>query len=286
MRRVPLSRGLFILGFAVVVTTNIVVLSGVVSNRPKGSERLIELTERELSLPYRIHEENSGLSLRMRWRVIGNVGDDSYNHWSYWRYPAWFNAEKLKELGFNIVDANSSVETSERHKESVPRKVFVVLEYDGGLYKEALRRAEKGFDKAGKALKMEGGEGSNDFERAEKRLKRERVSASRLFAIDAGLDAGVLKEKYDDEARFIIVPGMVKRSYDYNDKKKEAVGYISKISVDNIHVPLEFRKALDSLLVEDESRRDEEYESRPPRYRIELAYGRRFEPWIQSVRVF
>ena len=64
-------------------------------------------------------------------------------------------------------------------------------------------------------------------------------------------------------------------------EKKEVIGYIQQLSIKNIHVPLKHRKIFNTILIEDKSRQDE---FKPPRYKIELAYGNRFEPWIVSVQ--
>lgn len=120
----------------------------------------------------------------------------------------------------------------------------------------------------------------DNFTSAEKRLKRERITGSRLFAIDAGLDPKKLREKYGDRTRFIITKGLVKARYNYKNKRKEVFGHIIKLSIKKIHVPLKYRKKFDSILIRDKSKKNE-FES--PHYEVELAYGSRLEPWIVSV---
>lgn len=281
MKMVLSSRGLFIIGIVLLLATNLVVLLGVASNRSGDPETLIALTERELQLPYWIHEENSGLSLRLVWRTIGENKDNT-DYCGNWISPTWFNAQKLRELGFTIEDTSSSDETSKRHKEQVPKEVFIVLEYNGEAYKEALRRAERALEKAKGALKAtnEDKELRESFNKAKEQLERERISESRLFAIDAGLDARKLRAQYSDRARFIITPGIVEPTYFCKDEKKEQFGYISKLSVENINVPLKLRNVFASILAHDKS---PECKLSPPRYTVELAYGSRFEPWIRSV---
>ena len=51
MKMLLSARGLFTLGFVIFLTTNIIVLSGVASNRAENPEAQIILTERELTLP-------------------------------------------------------------------------------------------------------------------------------------------------------------------------------------------------------------------------------------------
>jgi len=281
MKMLLSSRGLFAIGFVILVATNIVVLSGVASNRSGEPETLITLTERELRLPYRVHEENSGLALGLAWRALGK--DDDFDKYPEWRSLAWLSAEKLEELGFNIDDYLRSEGNVTLHKEPIPREVFIVLENNGEAYREALRRAETVLEKEEGLFKSNSGDKRlrDNFEGAEKRLKRERISESRLFAIDAGLDPKKLGEKYNDRTRFIIARGLVKPTYRHENKTKEVVGYITKISIERIHVPLKHRQVFDAIPVEDKSKQNE---LRPPRYKVELAYGSRLEPWIVSVQ--
>jgi hypothetical protein len=281
MRILLSSRGLFTLGFIILVATNIVVLSGVASNRSGEPESQTTLTERELQLPYQVHEENSGLALRLTWRTLGKVED--YKNYSDWRSPDWFSAEKLEELGFNINDHLSSNGNTTSYKQPIPKEVFIVLENDGESYREAVKRAEAALEREERSFKLNPGDKRlrDNFERAEKRLKRERIAETRLFAIDAGLDPGKLREKYGDRTRFIITKGLVKPRYNYNKNKKKVFGYISRLSVASIYVPLKHRQIFDSILARDKSRKKD---LGSPRFEVKLAYGKRLEPWIMSVR--
>ena len=260
---------IYILGFSLIFIVNIIIFSGVIYNRSKKPVFLIELTERELQMPYRKNDENSGLSLKLKWRTINNT--------------KWFNEEKLKELSFEIKKYADRVEYKKYRKTSVPKKVFIVLEYDGKPYNEAVKNAEIKLEKEANAIKAGIENNNNDFNNAKKDLKDVKKHRTRLYAINVGFDADILREKYNEPGKFIIVPGTAKIRYNYIDDKKEAYGYVSGISVDNIHVPLQFRKTFDSLPKKNRSSR---YKPIPPRYKVKLAYGKRFEPWIQSVQVF
>jgi hypothetical protein len=274
------SRGLFALSFILLVATNIVVLYGVTSNRSGEPESQITLTERELQLPYRVREENSGLGLRLTWRTLGKAED--YNIYSNYHSPFWLNSEKLEELGFNVGDYLGSGRNKKYFKQPIPKEVFIVLENDGEPYKEAVKRAELVVEREKKAFTLNPDDKKlrGSFERAEKRLHRERVAASRLFAIDAGLDSAQLREKYGDRTRFIIVKGSVKRKSYRSKKTNEVVGYLSRLSITNIHIPLEYRQIFDTILAQNKSRSSG---SGSPRFEVSLAYGSRLEPWIMSV---
>ncbi|MFH1981863.1 MAG: DUF4824 family protein [Pseudomonadota bacterium] len=271
------SRGLFLLGVIILAATNIIVLTGVASNRSGEPESQITLTERELPLPYRLKKENSGLSLRLNWRVLGM--EEDYNRYSGWTSPLWLDSEKLTALGFAI-DAKTRAASRKR---PISKEVFIVLEYDGASYREAVERAEKSFESVADLLKQKDGDKAvaDQFERAENRLKKERESESRLFAIDAGLNPQILREKYEDRTRFVIVRGLVEPDYSYDKARKTLLGHISRLSVGNIFVPLDFRKTFETIAGGNTSRRENPDASR---YEVTLAYGSRLEPWIVAVR--
>ncbi len=274
------SRALFALGLVLLVATNIIVLSGVAANRAGEPEARITLTERELQKPYWDSEENSGLTLRLVWRILGDVeGSENY----YWGSPSWFNADKLRTLGFTIDQNRHWDDYPNLSKQPVPKEVFIVLENNGERHREAVRREKMALEKEEALLQSNTNDKTlrENVEIAKKVLESERIVNSRFFAIDAGLDARILREKYGDRTRFIIAKGLVKPNYPYNRKEKEVFGYITELSVDSINVPLEYRKMFDGIPEKEQDRRDE---FEPPRYEVELAYGSRFEPWILSVR--
>ena len=271
------ARGLFGLAFAVLLAANIVVLAGVATNRRGEPESKMLLTERELQLPYRLHRENSGLSLQLTWRTLPREAEGDGSYYDS-RSPAWLDAGKLQELGFDPEDYVIERTHAGRSKEPIPREVFVVLENDGAAYREAIRRAESALaaDEARWRAKPDDKLLKERFDEAAKRLKRERITASRLFAVDAGLDMASLRAQYSDRSRFLIVRGQVK-PYHRPAGMGEAGGYLTGLAIENIHVPLHQRQVFDALQTPDQSRRDE---FAAPRYRVELAWGRRLEPWI------
>ncbi len=269
---------LFMLGFVLLLAANVIALLGVAANRSGKPEAVVELTERELRLPYARNDENSGLALHLEWRIIENSEHDSYRY-DHWRSPVWFDAQKLTELGFTIGEFTCPGENSKRGKLPLPKDAFIVLEYDGDAYQVALQRAEESLKKAEAALKArkKDKELQNRFKAAKEELDAERTSASRLFAIDAGLDAGKLRERYSDRSKFIIMSGIVRLECSYDENKKEVFGYISDIRVDKINVPLRYRKIFDLIMAQEKAARS------GPRYQVAVAYGSRLEPWIRRI---
>ncbi len=83
------------------VLVNVIVLAGISYNRSGEVITKLQLTERELSLPYRSHrqKENSGLALRLNWNFIPDELDrNRYSKYGLQRYnsPTWLSKEGEK----------------------------------------------------------------------------------------------------------------------------------------------------------------------------------------------
>ncbi len=274
MKNALSPRVLFALGFLVILAANIMVIFRVATNKMGAPEAAIELTQRELALPFRMHRENSGLSLELKWRTFGKDDVDYYD--SRYRSPDWITKEKLQLLGFPV---NKPPGSPDLGKHIVPRKAYIVLEFEGKPYQALLRRAEEKFKHAQAAIASnpDNEKIQQEFKNAKARLQQEQTSASRLFAVDAGLNAQDLRTQYPDRSRFIIAPGLVEMNWHFENKTPKPTGYVSRLLVESIHVPLELRKVFDEVLAANSSRAIQ-----TPRYKVVLAYGARFEPWIQS----
>ena len=276
-KRIP-SSGLFLLAWMLVAAVNGAVLSGVAYNRSGPPEARIVLSERELPLAYRRHEENSGLALRLAWRTIGE-DDERYVRRSS---PAWLTPAKLQALGFDLPQIQETDKKGAAGRAPLPKEVFVVLEFDGPAYREALARTAEDLHQARNLHRAhpENEKLREAYQAAETRLKRERLSASRLFVVDAGHDAARLRTLFPDRTRYIIARGLVRAGYHRADRGWRPVGTIGRLLVESIHVALPYRKPLETLTGGDRYRKTAHA---PPRYQVELIYGRRFEPWIAAV---
>lgn len=267
------SNRLFAIGFIILLVTNGLILFSVASNRSGPVEAQVVLTERELKLPFQIHKENSGLVLRISFRVPVKDDKDTYG---YGRSPAWLDEQKLKTLGFNLKKKVDSPPDTGEDKPPLPKEVFIVLEMGGTPYEQALKKAQQvlknqetryELSKADTQIKKQ-------VDAAKKRLDRERFVNSRLFAVDAGLNSKPLRVKYPDRSRYIIVKAIVTHG-------SHERGRIKMLSVDQIYVPLKYRRILDDVLDRKALKtRDEN----PSPYQVELAWGRRLEPWVVSVK--
>jgi hypothetical protein len=136
-------------GLALIVLSNAVALGGAAYNRLGEPQGRLHLTERELVAPFNPgsrDSENSGLSLRLRWRSLplprtDHEEDDLYSENG--GAPAWLDDGKMISLGFKALSPSErdAASLQSRVQQGLPREVLVVLELDGPASKESLRRA-------------------------------------------------------------------------------------------------------------------------------------------------
>ena len=280
-------RRLYGAGFLLLLLTNIVVLSGVAINRYREAEARIVLSEREFSLPYASHKEDSGLSFRLTWRVAEEDGESDSS--LYWRSPAWFDAAKVAEVGLDTAGLSVAEGSRNLRKKSVPQELFLVLELAGEPYLRTLAQAERVLAKEKKSQETIATDLNASEENVRKarlktaldRVEDERDRSSRLFAVDAGLDAKSLRQKYGDTSRYIIVKALAVAVPHEGHGKKEIRGRITMLLIEEIHVPLEYRAVYVAI---QEAKRAARSGSPRTAATIELVYGSRFEPWIATMR--
>lgn len=260
--------------------TNVVVLSGVAYNRAGDPLASIELTEREL--PVRQlrtgGDEDSGTALSLRWKIPypPELPEFLYMNPSS---PEWLDEAKLTELGFNL-------EKLKREKEnwykwpSMRTEVVLVLEYQGDAYQHALAITERTVNQLREKLMSEPDDQkqSNKLERYEDHLRELKISQTRLYVIDAGLDEQILVKKYVGKKQYLFVRGEI--SVWWN--KDRIVGQIRRLYIDQLHVPLPYSQQL-AALTKGENYYNRGTQSIPPRYHVQLRLGKRLEPWIVSV---
>ncbi len=250
---------LAVLGLVVVV--NSVILAGVAWNRSGEPGTSVVLTERELVLPYSrssASEENSGMALRLR-------------HSRNARLLEWFDKEKLQTLGFESREFQARGEKS--YKRPQTRRAYVVLEYDGRTWAQALAESE------GELAKLESEPQADERsvreqERARQRLEQMQTADSRLVPVDADRDAVRLRSRYPDTETHIIVAGRV--GMRRNDDGVQ--GYIRSLFPRSVHVPIRFHQELEAVAAGGNSSG-----IHPPRYQVTLHFGRRHEPWIGAI---
>jgi hypothetical protein len=272
-----MKRAGWLAALLLLVAVNALVLAGVAWNRSGEAQARLQLTERELPLQYRYAgaEENTGVALRVQ------LHEDSYA-------PAWLDADKLRALGFSLPGREAlSGDAGTRLKRPLSRKAWVVLEFDGPAWRDAL--AAKAQRLADVRLDLESGTATRkQVESLEKSLARMRQGGSRLVAVDAGRDPAALRARYPDSTRYVVTGARVRawvgRSREAEDDvdRLAVKGYLSLL-VNRIHVPLQHRTRLQSVVGDDWRDKRAPDADQSPRYRVRLYYGRRHEPWVEAI---
>lgn len=275
-------RHVLMAGVALILITNAVALAGTAYNRSEEPEAILTLTQRELRLPYTWNRdgENSGVALHVQWRTLGPEKDELPGmylpYFGIGGTPAWLDKAKLAALGFDVTPPEHT-EQGRRHYNRLPTKeVLLVLEFDGPAYQEALARTRQ--HNARQQALLAGHRGDKEFEQratsARDQLMREERENSRVFVIDAGLDAAALRRLYPDHHRHAMVRGQLRPRIYHQPQKTQVTGYISHLSIDRVNVPLGHQKAFKSA--------PKQGRGQTP-YRVKLAFGKRLEPWILAV---
>lgn len=266
---------------SLLLLTNAVVLLGILYNRSGEPLASLELTERELPVhwSYTNRNEDSSTRLSLNWRVLGT---DLESGLLYGRYskPAWLDNAKLDELGFDLEKFRSDIDKHRYQWDTQATDAVLVLEYQGESYQQALAHAEQLLGQ----LRKSAAATPRDTSLAKKLIRYEnhytnlKVSGTRLYVIDAGLDEQLLIEKYGDKTKYMFLHGEIGLSWDGDD----IVGNISHLYVEDVHVPLPYSQTLVSLTAAN-SYYNNKRETIPPRYKVRLNVGKRLEPWIELV---
>ena len=130
-----------------VVVTNVMFLSAANWNRRGEPEAVLSLTERELAMPTARQDEGAGLELSLLLtheppRVIRRAA-----RWRRYELPSvdygWLDRSKLLELGFRLDFDPSLPDAAEHYSHAMPRRAYVVVEYDGEAWKRWIRGREQ-----------------------------------------------------------------------------------------------------------------------------------------------
>jgi hypothetical protein len=268
-------------GIGLIVLTNAVALGGVWWNRSADPESALTLSQRELGLPWRSLRlrENSGLALNLNWRVARREADDSGSgSTTNGGTPEWLDPAKMAALGFQADNADADGDRR-RYARQLPREVILVMELAGPAWQRTLEKTRENANRhaAAAAANVDSKQFANRAKQANDQLAREENSNSRLFVIDAGLDARLLREKYPDRSRFLLLRGTVRPSLRSREHATpEPTGYVSRVGNGQIHVPHALRESLESLRAPNEPGGGDEFSAT-------LRVGQRLEPWLVAV---
>jgi len=264
------------LAFALLIVVNTVILAGIARNRAGSPDAELTLTERELVLQTgNFREENSGLALLLDWK------NDFV--------AEWFDTDKLAELGFDVTPwKGDEAESDYRGWRTLPKKAFIVLEYEGKAWERFQRKKDEELASLREPPpRNEAEEKHAESERA--RIENELLAGSRLFAVDVGLDPRNLRALYPDGDRYIILPALV-RIYPQREKTEWNLrGNFETVLGGSLHIPRDLAAPLMTLPNRGRLTRGYDYfepgKVPAPRYRVTVRWGRRYEPWVVGVRL-
>jgi hypothetical protein len=233
---------------ALVLGAGALLLAGAAWNRDAVDTR-IELTERECSLKTGNNDDNTEVTLRFVWREPDVDVPDA---------APWLDSTGLRAVGFDVTPPPP--DQSPAYERLLPREAFLVLEMEGPAWRwwidarqrEAAQRITETKDAAARKL----------YEDA---LDSDRHKGSRLVAVAAGRDPRALRERFPDRSRYLILPAEITMS-NLPFNQKYILHGTAALRSEQIPVPLSFRRALAA-----------------PHYRVTIAVGRRFEPWLDKV---
>jgi uncharacterized protein DUF4824 len=263
-----------IIACALVVLTNAYVLVGVAWNRSGEPESEIVLTEQELPMPDRNTDEDTDIVLHLEWRRWVPPNDDLLS---------WFDQAKLEAIGFDCSIPPTLASAFEFYRRQVSRKTWIVLEYDGAAFQSRLGRLRERVRQVSEELGRQKAT-PEELDQARRWLSDAESFESRLVPVDAGNDVSVLRSRYADRGRYLILQGRVRISppnqFLVQDSSGSPIpppairGWIEEILDDRISVPPQWRSTIISLRA-TEGRR----------YQVTLRTGRRREPWIVDLRL-
>lgn len=285
------------IGVAIILMVNAIALAGIAYNRSGSPDSRLHLSQRELSLPWQSDDENSGIALKLKWRVLGKFDSTNKNEWQQRLYglignePAWLDATKLRSLGFDVRPPVSTADDHQDYRPQPRREVLLVLELDGPTYQQSVAQAKIIVAKANASANANANVGvdvnpdvnaiaMSAGAEASKALIREEQENSRLFVVDAGLDTQVLRAKYPDRSHYAIVRGTVRPQWKHLTRQEQLLGNIDQLSIDTINVPVTFRRIFESAAGKRYIN-DGEPNAHP--FEADVAFGKRFEPWIVKV---
>ena len=313
--RLSTQKRTLILGVTLILVVNAIVWAGVAYNRSGEPESVLRLSQRELKLPYewRGNHENSGVSLDLQWKVPFENYDESSDPINANTGPKsnFLNTSKMAALGFDVTNIDQKVAKGSYADKQLSKEVLLVLELDGPAYQQFVENAKRHAEKE-KSLcyaNLDKEEFKRRANYAQETFEEAQREDTRLFVVDAGLDALTLRKVYPDKAHYAIVRGKVRSSISSRGSKLDLLGRIESVSIDKIDVPSRFHSVFTPLV--EARRQGVKATNNPPAiastavknsnpcepvikprhrsildalpYEVTVAFGQRLEPWITEV---
>lgn len=271
------------LGLGIIVLVNALALGGAAWNRSAVDSRLA-LGERELQAPYYYgaDREDSGTALTLVWRVSPRLqrGLTAAGDYSFDATPAWLDAPTLATLGFATTPP---ADTAARVPRPRDRAAWAVLELDGPAYRGHVLAAERYVARArAKLAGAPNGEAEKSaLKYALERQAEARDKDSRLFVVAAGRDRDALRRSHPDRRHYAIVEAIVSAGWTLDAGHHWRLqGNLDRLRIGQVQLSRGQAEALGAAARPQPAYTTET--SRAPFFAV-LAFGRRAEPWIETL---
>jgi hypothetical protein len=288
-RRLVLAAGL-----AIIAVANAVTLGYAAYNRVGQPDSELRLTNRELWLNGgRTRDENSSVSVGLAWCAEPSATDTLWSQTTMrffdcgGRSPGWLDQDRLNQLGFDFTKPPTTPQELSDQSRQRARRVFLVFELDGPQHQRTVATARKRVSLAAADSGVQ-----SDTSSIRLRLPRMRAALAelenespRLYVIDAGLHHEELRTRYPDRTRYAIMRGLVRPIFESSPvgpggKTNGIRGVIQRLENESINVPAKYRHLVLSKI---RTRFGAHASSNAPALDVQVAFGRRLEPWITRV---
>lgn len=260
------NRGALVAG-ATLLVANALILGGVMRNRAGNPDAVVRLSERELESWGGASEGAEPLlNLRLRWQTA--PGPDG---------APWFDRARLEALGVhNLPSPDDTTHTYGWMRPTRPG--YVVLELAGPAWNRWSVAQQRRLDSMQAARPPAAQQYHAD---APPWLAQEGAGASRLMAVDFGVDPLALRQQYPERSQYLILPATyradvtpaVRDSTGAFTTPARVEGTIDQLLPGTVHVPRPLR---DSLLALGAANRDS-----TRHFEVTLRVGKKWEAWVE-----
>lgn len=259
---------------AVLLVSNALLLGLAAFDRAGSPQASLRVTEREL--PFRQpRDRREDRTVRLEW--------EQRRDW-FREGPGWFDVAKLRSLGFDCSVPAGSPAAALHYAKALPRRAYVVLEFEGEAWEEWAARQSMELNAL--AGRVDQGEFStSEYRSAQDAFLRARQGRSRLFVVDAGPDPKVLRDRFPDRDRNLVLQGTARLLLRRGRSGPYLAGEVGAIEGEELHLP---EAALDFLRTggADSPLPGPYWTAAPaPRYRVTLRSGRLHRPRIEKVEL-
>jgi len=241
---------------AVVLVANAMALVSVRQNARGPADAVATLTEREVRLAA-TGSDNTGMTLWLQFERNSDL--------------TWFDRSKLAALGFDCsVDQNAANASRHYTFASLPRRVYVVLDYDP-TWPPVVSPASTAEAERAVPGPQSGRQWPPEYR-------------PRLRPVDAGSDPTALRARYPDRRRYIITAGVVRaRLHRPTPQASYRLdGSVVQVLPTDVYVPREMQAIIRAAVGKNDDWN--EPLNRPPRYEITLEYGSSLLPRVVAAK--